>query len=125
MACFKTNRARMDCPRFRERNLCVSTGVVEGARRSMIGSRLKQGCIHWSVDGATVIIARRYFVHSNRFDDFRERGQAEIGNPAQICRAMSLAICSSIFDSKFIHATLAGLLVENGVDCGVRCGMSI
>ena len=73
MACFKTNRARMDYPRFREQNLCVSTGVVEGACKSVIAGRLKCGGMHWSVDGANAVIALRCSVHSNRFDDFWER----------------------------------------------------
>ena len=73
MAYFKTNRARMDYPRFREQNLCVSTGVVEGACKSVIAGRLKCGGMHWSVDGANAVIALRCSVHSNRFDDFWER----------------------------------------------------
>ena len=73
MAYFGTNRARMDYPRFRALNLCVSTGVVEGACKSVIGGRLKHGGMHWSVDGANAIIALRCSVQSNRFDDFWER----------------------------------------------------
>ena len=73
MTYFRTNRARMDYPRFREQNLCVSTGVVEGACKSVIGGRMKQGGMHWSVDGANAVIALRCSVHSNRFDDFWER----------------------------------------------------
>ncbi len=76
MAYFKTNRARMDYPRFREQNLCVSTGVVEGACKSVIGGRMKHGGMHWSLDGANDVIALRCSVHSNRFDDFWERRAA-------------------------------------------------
>ena len=49
---FQNNRARMDYPRFREQGLCVSTGVVEGGCKSLIGGRLKRGGMHWSVSGA-------------------------------------------------------------------------
>ena len=70
---FRTNRARMDYPRFRERNLCVPTGVVEGARRSVTAGRLKRGGMHRSVDGANAVTALRRSVHGNRFDDFWER----------------------------------------------------
>ena len=73
MEYFRTNRARMDYPRFREQGLCVSTGVVEGACKSVIGGRMKHGGMHWSVDGANAVIALRCSVHSNRFDDFWER----------------------------------------------------
>ncbi len=72
----RTNRARMDYPRFRAQGLCVSTGVVEGACKSLIGARLKQGGMHWSVRGANAIIALRCAIHSNRFDDFWERRAA-------------------------------------------------
>ena len=70
---FQNNRARMDYPRFREQGLCVSTGVVEGGCKSLIGARLKRGGMHWSVSGANSIIALRCSVHSNRFDDYWER----------------------------------------------------
>ncbi len=73
MACFKTNRACMDYPRFREQNLCVSTWVLEGACKSLIAGRLKRGGMHWSVRGANAVIALRCAVHSNRLDDFWER----------------------------------------------------
>ena len=70
---FTTNRARMAYPAFRARGLCVSTGVVEGACKSVIGNRLKRGGMHWTVDGANAIIALRCALHSNRFDDYWER----------------------------------------------------
>ena len=70
VACFKTNRVRMDYPRFREQGLCVSTGVVERACKFVIGGLMKHGGMHWSVDGASAL---RCSVHSNGFDDFWER----------------------------------------------------
>lgn len=53
---------------------CVSTGVVEGGCGTVIGRRLKNCGMNWSVDGTNAIIALRCSVQSNRFDDFRERG---------------------------------------------------
>ena len=73
---FQSNRARMDYPRFRAQGLCVSTGAVEGACRSVIADRLKNGGMHWTVRGANNTIALRCAVHGNRFDDFRERRTA-------------------------------------------------
>lgn len=73
IAYFRINRARMGYPRFREQGLCVSTGVVEGGCKSLIGGRLKRGGMHWSVSGANSIIALRCAVQSNRFDDYWER----------------------------------------------------
>ena len=70
---FSRNRERMRYPAFRAKGLCVSTGVVEGACRNVVGTRLKRGGMHWSVNGANAILALRCAVLSNRFDDFWER----------------------------------------------------
>ena len=70
---FTANRERMAYPTFRAKRLCVSTGVVEGACKSVIGNRLKRGGMHWTVDGANAIIALRCATVSNRFDDYWER----------------------------------------------------
>ncbi len=67
------NRHRMRYPEFRGMGLCVATGVVEGACRNIVGSRLKRGGMHWTVDGANAIVALRCAILSNRFDDFWER----------------------------------------------------
>ena len=64
---FAINRKRMDYPTFRARGLCVTTGVVEGACKSVIGNRLKRGGMHWTVNGANAIIALRCAIRSNRF----------------------------------------------------------
>ncbi len=70
---FSTNRARMNYPKFRAMGLCVASGVVEGGCKNIVGARLKQGGMRWTVDGANAIIALRCAVESNRFDDFWER----------------------------------------------------
>ena len=70
---FSNNRERMDDPTFRQMGLCVATGAVEGGRKNIVGARLKQGGMRWTVDGANAIIALRCTVQSNRFDDFSER----------------------------------------------------
>ena len=70
---FSCNRERMRYPEFRAMGLCISTGVVEGACKNAVGSRLKRGGMHWSVNGANAILALRCAVLSNRFDDFWER----------------------------------------------------
>ena len=70
---FSNNRERMSYPTFRAMGLCVATGVVEGGCKHIIGARLKQGGMRWTVAGANAIIALRCAVESNRFDDFWER----------------------------------------------------
>ena len=66
------NKARLNYKAFRQTGLCVSSGVVEVGCNSVIGARLKQSVMRWSVKGANAIIALRYHVESNRFDDFWE-----------------------------------------------------
>ena len=70
---FSNNRERMTYPKFRAMGLCVASGVVEGGCKNIVGARLKQGGMRWTVDGANAIIALRCAVESNRFDDFWER----------------------------------------------------
>ena len=70
---FCCNRERMRYPEFRAMGLCISTGVVEGACKNAVASRLKRGGMHWSVNGANAILALRCSILSNRFDDFWER----------------------------------------------------
>ncbi len=78
---FSRNRQRMRYPEFRAAGLRIGSGVVEGACKNVVGTRLKRGGMHWSVDGANAIIALRCAVLSNRFDDFWER-RADSGNSA-------------------------------------------
>lgn len=67
----------MDYPKFRAKGLYVATGVVERGRRSIVGNRLKQGCMRWTVEGANAIIALRRAVQSDCFDGFWERCAAK------------------------------------------------
>ena len=70
---FSSNRERMNYPKFQAMGLCVASGVVEGGCKNIVGTRLKQGGMRWTVRGANAIIALRCAVESNRFDDFWER----------------------------------------------------
>ena len=70
---FIHNQARMDYLRFRALGLCTGTGVLEAHCKTVVGSRLKRGGMHWSLPGANAIIALRCSILSNRFDDFWER----------------------------------------------------
>ena len=73
IAYIDNNRHRMRYPQFRAMGPCVATGVVEGACKNVVGSRLKRGGMHWTVDGANAILALRCAILGNRFDDFWER----------------------------------------------------
>lgn len=64
------NRERLRYPYFRKMGLCTSSGIVESGCRHVIGARVKQSGMHWTVQGANAIIAMRCSKLSGRFDDF-------------------------------------------------------
>jgi hypothetical protein len=73
---FDKNVERMRYGNFKGRGLFVGSGVVEAGCRTIIGQRLKQSGMHWSVKGANSIIALRCCLLSNRWEDFWENRAA-------------------------------------------------
>lgn len=73
---FEKNAERMRYPEFRRQHLFVGTGVMEAACKTVIGSRLKQSGMFWSVRGANAIIALRCCCISGRFEDYWEARRA-------------------------------------------------
>lgn len=69
---FERNKERMRYADFRKRGLFVGSGVLEAGCRTVIGQRLKQSGMHWTVRGANSIIALRCNIMSNRWEDFWE-----------------------------------------------------
>lgn len=69
---FDSNRDRMRYPEFRQRNLFVGSGVIEAACKTVIGSRLKQSGMFWTVRGANAIIALRCCCLSAKFEAYWE-----------------------------------------------------
>jgi hypothetical protein len=69
---FETNRDRMRYPDFRRQNLFVGSGVIEAGCKTVIGSRLKQSGMFWTVRGANAIIALRCCCLSGKFEDYWE-----------------------------------------------------
>jgi hypothetical protein len=67
---FEKNAAQMRYAEFREKKFFVGSGVVEAGCRTVIGERLKQSGMRWSVRGANAIIALRCCILSGRFEDF-------------------------------------------------------
>jgi hypothetical protein len=67
---FENNAPQMRYAEFREQDFFVGSGVIEAGCRSVIGQRLKQSGMHWSVRGANAIIALRCCILSGRFEDF-------------------------------------------------------
>lgn len=69
---FEKNKERMRYNVFRKKGLFVGSGVLEAGCKTVIGQRLKQSGMHWSVIGANNIIALRCCFLSNRWEDFWE-----------------------------------------------------
>jgi hypothetical protein len=76
MGYFEKNKERMRYAQFRRRGLFVGSGVLEAGCRTVIGQRLKQSGMHWTVQGANSIIALRCSLMSSRWEDFWEHRAA-------------------------------------------------
>ena len=66
---FDTNKLRMCYKHFRARGFFVGSGVIEAGCKTVIGQRLKQSGMRWTVVGANAVIALRCRLLSNRWDD--------------------------------------------------------
>lgn len=67
---FERNALRMNYPEFRRQHLFVGSGVIEAGCKTVIGSRLKQSGMFWTVRGANAIIALRCCHLNGRFEDY-------------------------------------------------------
>jgi hypothetical protein len=71
-AYFESNAERMRYPKFRSQHLFVGTGVIEAGCKTVIGSRLKQSGMFWTVRGANAILALRCCHFNARFESYWE-----------------------------------------------------
>jgi hypothetical protein len=69
---FDSHRDRMRYPNFRQQNLFVGSGVIEAGCKTVIGARLKQSGMFWTVRGANEIIALRCCCSSGKFETYWE-----------------------------------------------------
>ncbi len=69
IAYFESNSARMTYASFRSQGLFIGSGVVEAGCKTVVGKRLKNSGMFWSVKGAQNVLDLRTFLLSNRFDD--------------------------------------------------------
>jgi Uncharacterised protein family (UPF0236) len=69
---FETNAERMRYRKFRRQHLFVGSGVIEAGCRTVIGSRLKQSGMFWTVRGANAILALRCSHLNGLFEDYWE-----------------------------------------------------
>jgi len=73
IAYFQTNIERMRYKKFREKGYFVGSGVIEAGCKTVIGKRLKQSGMEWTVRGANAIIALRCITESGRLEDYWEQ----------------------------------------------------
>jgi len=72
IAYFDNRKEQMRYAQFRAQGLFVGSGVIESSCKTVIGKRLKQAGMFWSVEGANAIIAARCCLYSKRFEQFWE-----------------------------------------------------
>lgn len=73
---FKDNAGRMKYAEWIKQGLFVGSGVIEAGCRTIVGQRLKQSGMHWTVQGANAIIALRCCQISGRWEEFWENRAA-------------------------------------------------
>ena len=69
IAYFERNCSRMTYASFRSQGLFIGSGVVEAGCKTVVGQRLKNSGMFWSVKGAQNILDLRTALLSDRFDD--------------------------------------------------------
>jgi len=70
------HKDKMRYAHFRDQGLFIGSGIIEAACRSVIGQRLKQSGMEWSLRGANAIISLRCTLKSGRADDYWEERAA-------------------------------------------------
>ena len=75
-AYFERNAERMRYPKYRHQHLFVGSGVIEAGCKTIIGSRLKQSGMFWTVRGANAIVVLRCCHLNRQFEDYWEDRRA-------------------------------------------------
>lgn len=73
---FEKNKDYMQYAQYREQHLFIGSGVVEAACKTLVGARLKQSGMEWTLRGANAVLALRSVVLSNRMEQYWEGRQA-------------------------------------------------
>jgi hypothetical protein len=70
LAYFERNQDKMRYAEYRRRGLFIGSGVVEAGCKSVVGQRLKQSGMFWSLKGAENILDIRCVLENEQFDQF-------------------------------------------------------
>jgi len=73
---FQKNKEHMRYAQYRAQHLFIGSGVVEASCKHLVGARLKQSGMEWTVRGANSILALRSVVLSNRQEAYWEQQAA-------------------------------------------------
>ena len=73
---FDQNKERMRYGMFKTQGLFLGSGVIEAGCKTVIGQRLKQSGMEWTVRGANAVIALRCADASGRTEDYWEQRAA-------------------------------------------------
>ncbi len=84
---FETNAECMRYLKFRRQKLSVGSGVIEAGCKTIIGTRLKQSGMFWTVRGANAIIALRCCRLSGRFEDYWDAAEVDLTYMSRRTRA--------------------------------------
>jgi len=84
---FKNNQHRMLYQTYRQNGWFIGSGVVEAACKTVIGGRLKQSGMFWTVPGATNVLTLRTALKSNRLNSFWQQRSSPPASPPSIALA--------------------------------------
>jgi len=73
---FEKNKQHMRYAALREQGFFIGSGVIEAGCKTVIGQRLKQSGMEWTVRGANAILALRAITVSGRLEDYWEQRAA-------------------------------------------------
>jgi hypothetical protein len=71
---FDTNQNRMLYGAFRAAGYFIGSGVIEAGCKTVVGQRVKQSGMLWSIAGAGNVLATRCVVMNRAFDEFWQQG---------------------------------------------------
>ena len=73
---FMNNKERMRYATFRDRGYHIGSGLVESACKTVVGQRLKQSGMRWSLAGAEAMLSLRAHILTHRAADLRPYARA-------------------------------------------------
>lgn len=73
---FRNNQHRMRYPEYRAKGYQIGSGTIESGCKRVIGARLKQAGMTWTVEGARQVVKARAMFFSNEWDDFCQHRQS-------------------------------------------------